>query len=48
MNSDRENVKQLVDKQYEHGFYTDIEADTIPPGLDNDVIRHISAKKSEP
>ncbi len=48
MSSDRENVKQLVDKQYEHGFYTDIEADTIPPGLDNDVIRHISAKKSEP
>ncbi len=48
MNSDRENVKALVEKQYEHGFYTDIEADTVPPGLDESVIRHISAKKGEP
>ena len=48
MSSNRENVKALVDKQYEHGFYTDIEADTVPPGLDEGVIRHISAKKGEP
>ena len=48
MSSDRENVKALVEKQYEHGFYTDIEADTVPPGLDESVIRHISAKKGEP
>ena len=48
MSSNRENVKALVEKQYEHGFYTDIEADTVPPGLDENVIRHISAKKGEP
>ncbi len=48
MSSNRDNVKALVDKQYEHGFYTDIEADTVPPGLDESVIRHISAKKGEP
>ena len=48
MSSNRENVKALVEKQYEHGFYTDIEADTVPPGLDESVIRHISAKKGEP
>ena len=48
MSSNRENVKALVEKQYEHGFYTDIEADTVPPGLDEGVIRHISAKKGEP
>ena len=41
-------VKQLVDRGYEHGFVTDIETETVPPGLDEDVIRLISAKKQEP
>ncbi|MFW6336328.1 MAG: Fe-S cluster assembly protein SufB, partial [Phycisphaeraceae bacterium] len=35
-------------QSYKYGFVTDIETDTLPPGLDEDVIRHISAKKSEP
>ncbi len=35
-------------QQYKYGFVTDIESDTIPPGLNEDVIRHISAKKGEP
>ncbi|MGH8323576.1 MAG: Fe-S cluster assembly protein SufB [Steroidobacteraceae bacterium] len=34
--------------EYRHGFVTDIEADTVPPGLNEDVIRLISAKKGEP
>ncbi len=42
------SVEALVRKEYEHGFFTDVEADTLPPGLDEDVIRHISAKKNEP
>ncbi|TNF29455.1 MAG: Fe-S cluster assembly protein SufB [Deltaproteobacteria bacterium] len=41
-------LKQLTQKRYEAGFYTDIEADTVPPGLSEDVIRLISAKKGEP
>src|SRR5690625_3651210 len=41
-------VENLVHRQYEAGFITDIEADTIPPGLDEDVIRLLSSKKNEP
>lgn len=40
--------KELETKEYEYGFYTDIESDTIPPGLNEDVIRLISKKKNEP
>lgn len=42
------NLESVIEKEYEHGFITDIEMDTIPPGLDEDVIRSISAKKKEP
>ena len=38
----------LAQRGYDAGFTTDIETDTLPPGLDEDVIRHISAKKDEP
>ncbi|WP_414542596.1 Fe-S cluster assembly protein SufB [Nostoc sp. CCY0012] len=41
-------VKTLVNQPYKYGFITDIEADTIPRGLNEDVIRLISAKKNEP
>jgi Fe-S cluster assembly protein SufB len=41
-------VDQLVDREYAAGFVTDIESDTLPPGLDDDVVRFISARKSEP
>ncbi|PKM09621.1 MAG: Fe-S cluster assembly protein SufB [Gammaproteobacteria bacterium HGW-Gammaproteobacteria-7] len=41
-------LQQLTQKRYDAGFYTDVEADTVPPGLSEDVIRHISAKKHEP
>jgi len=42
------DIQELVDREYKHGFYTDIEADVVPPGLNEDVIRLISAKKQEP
>ena len=46
----RENaaLQRLADREYQYGFVTDIEADSIPPGLDEDVVRLISAKKGEP
>lgn len=41
-------VKTLVNQPYKYGFVTDIEADTIPRGLNEDIVRLISAKKNEP
>ena len=41
-------VEDLAQRDYKYGFVSDIEADTIPPGLNEDVIRLISAKKGEP
>ncbi len=41
-------VESLVNREYKWGFVTDIEADTVPAGLSEDVIRLISAKKNEP
>ena len=43
-----EQVEQLIKKEYAAGFITDIESETLPPGLNEDVIRFISAKKNEP
>lgn len=41
-------AKNLVNQPYKYGFVTQIESDTIPPGLSEDVVRLISAKKNEP
>ncbi len=41
-------VKTLVNQPYKYGFVTDIESDTIPRGLSEDVVRLISSKKNEP
>lgn len=41
-------IDNLIQESYKHGFVTEIEADTIPCGLNEDVIRLISAKKNEP
>ena len=43
-----EVIKQSLTASYEHGFVTDVEADTFAAGLSEDVIRSISAKKNEP
>jgi Fe-S cluster assembly protein SufB len=48
MSTKSKEVTELVEKKYQHGFVTDIEADTVPPGLDEDVVRLISSKKGEP
>ena len=42
------SIDSLVNREYQYGFVTDVEADTIPPGLNEDVIRLISTKKDEP
>jgi Fe-S cluster assembly protein SufB len=41
-------IHTLLDKEYEHGFVTNIEVDTFAPGLDESVIRRLSAIKGEP
>lgn len=43
-----DSLQHILKQDYAHGFITDIESDTLPPGLNADVIRHISAKKQEP
>ena len=48
MATDSDQVTELVKRKYRHGFVTEIEQETVPPGLSEDVIRLISAKKGEP
>lgn len=43
-----ESVETLINREYQWGFVTDIESESLPPGLNEDVIRLISAKKNEP
>ncbi|UXZ56034.1 Fe-S cluster assembly protein SufB [Halomonas sp. 7T] len=43
-----EEMEQLVRRDYKEGFVTDIESDTLPPGLDENTIAFISKKKGEP
>ncbi|MFO8047318.1 MAG: Fe-S cluster assembly protein SufB [Halomonas sp.] len=43
-----QEMEELVRRDYKEGFVTDIESDTLPPGLDEDVIAFISNKKGEP
>ena len=48
MDTPNTEVDALVRREYQHGFVTDLESDTVPPGLDEDVVRLISRKKQEP
>jgi Fe-S cluster assembly protein SufB len=48
MSAKQPELENLVARKYRHGFVTDIASDTVAPGLDEDVIRMISAKKNEP
>jgi Fe-S cluster assembly protein SufB len=41
-------IETLANREYKWGFVTDIEADSAPPGLNEDIVRFISAKKNEP
>ena len=48
MSTSTETIEQLATREYKYGFVTDIESETLPPGLNEDVVRAISAKKNEP
>ena len=48
MSKEKQIINKTLEKKYEYGFTTDIEQETIPPGLDEDVIKLISNKKNEP
>ena len=48
MSTDTETIEQLASKDYKYGFVTAIESDTLPPGLNEDTVRFISARKEEP
>src|ERR1700755_1068896 len=48
MSETADQLESLMDRGYRHGFVTEIESDTVPPGLDEDVVRMISRKKNEP
>jgi Fe-S cluster assembly protein SufB len=45
---DEKSFDELTDKEYKYGFVTDIESDSLPPGLNEDIIRAISKRKNEP
>src|ERR1039457_428901 len=48
MSTATETIEGLVKTEYKYGFVTDVEADAAPPGLNEDIVRFISAKKNEP
>src|ERR687897_1679540 len=48
MSTATETIEQLATREYKYGFVTDVEAETIPKGLIEDVVRLISAKKGDP
>jgi len=48
MQNDQQIIDSNLNKEYKYGFVTDIESETLPPGLNEDVIRTISKKKDEP
>ena len=48
MSSAVEQLEGLTSQEYKYGFVTDIDQETLPPGLNEDTVRFISAKKEEP
>src|SRR5210317_1138100 len=48
MATESEDLESLVNRRYEHGFVTDIATESFPPGLDENIVRAISARKNEP
>ncbi|MDR3401989.1 MAG: Fe-S cluster assembly protein SufB, partial [Chthoniobacter sp.] len=48
MSTATETIESLVKQDYKYGFVTDVETDSAPPGLNEDIIRMISIKKNEP
>ena len=48
MSTSTDTIEQLANTEYKYGFETDVEADTFAPGLNEDVVRRLSAIKKEP
>src|SRR5207249_5605849 len=48
MSESARELESLIARGYQHGFVTEIDADTVAPGLNEDVVRLISRKKQEP
>jgi Fe-S cluster assembly protein SufB len=48
MTTATDTIEGLVRSEYKYGFYTDMESDSVPPGLNEEIVRVISAKKGEP
>jgi len=48
MSTSEQIIQDLANSEYKYGFFTDIESETVPPGLSEDIVRLISAKKEEP
>ena len=48
MSDEKKILEEITEQEYEHGFVTDVEQEFIPKGLNEDIIRLISAKKNEP
>ncbi|MEW6367134.1 MAG: Fe-S cluster assembly protein SufB [Acidobacteriota bacterium] len=48
MSSTKQDIEALASQEYKYGFVTPIEADMAPPGLNEDIVRFIAAKKNEP
>src|SRR5436305_7510446 len=48
MTTATKTIEEFANREYRHGFYTDIETESVPRGLNEDIVRLISAKKGEP
>src|ERR1700736_4598369 len=48
MSTSTDTIEELATREYKYGFVTDVEAEELPPGLNEDIVRRISAKKKEP
>ena len=48
MPTDEGTIETLANQEYKWGFVTDIEADALPKGLNEDIVRAISKRKNEP
>jgi len=48
MSTEQSTIEELANREYKYGFVTDVEAEAVPRGLNEDIVRLISSKKSEP
>src|SRR5208282_753794 len=48
MTTATQTIQDLADREYQWGFVTDVDVDAVPKGLNEDIVRLISAKKNEP